>query len=144
VREFVRRTGLPTMKVLQFAFHSDARNEFLPRNYDENCVVYTGTHDNNTTRGWYATLPYRQRLNVAHFAPHSLLTRKSEALIRCAQESRARIAIIPMQDYLNLNEAARMNMPSTTFGNWEWRATEADLTPALSKYVRKLCAPRLR
>ena len=132
------------MKVLQFAFDSNARNEFLPCNFDENCVAYTGTHDNNTTRGWYASLPFRQRLNVMRFLPCSLIQCKSEALIRCAQESRARIVIIPLQDYLDLGEDARMNLPSTIHGNWEWRATEADLAPALCGYIRNLSADRLR
>jgi len=143
VREFVRRTGLPTMKVLQFAFDSDRRNAFLPSNYDENCVVYTGTHDNNTTRGWYAALSFKQRLNVARFVPRSLCINKTEALVRCAQRSCARIAIIPMQDYLDLGGEARMNLPSTTFGNWEWRAAETDLTPVRGAYIRRLSADRL-
>jgi 4-alpha-glucanotransferase len=130
------------MKVLQFAFDSDGRNEFLPRNYDENCVAYTGTHDNNTTRGWYASASFREKFNMTRFIPHSILTRKSEALIRCAQESPARVAVIPMQDYLDLGEEACMNMPSTLHGNWEWRATQADLTSALSRRIRRLCANR--
>ena len=117
----------------------------MPRNYDENCVVYTGTHDNNTTRGWYASASFKERFNVACFCARAgLIMRKSEALIRSAQQSRARIAVIPMQDYLDLGEEARMNMPSTTFGNWEWRAAEAELTPALCGYIRRLCTDRLR
>ena len=143
VRAFVKHTGLPTMKVLQFAFDSNARNEFLPRNYDQNCVVYTGTHDNNTTRGWYTSVSFKQRINVARFAPHSLFMRKSKALIQCAQRSRARIAIIPLQDYLDLSETARMNLPSTTFSNWEWRATPKDFSPPVLQYIRDLNAYRL-
>ena len=141
IREFVRRTGLPNMKVLQFAFDSNRRNAFLPSNYDENCVVYTGTHDNNTTRGWYASALFKQRINVACFAPHSLFRRKSEAFIQCAQRSRARIAIIPMQDYLDSGRrTARMNLPSTTFGNWEWRAHSGGLQlGAVRIYPKALC-----
>lgn len=136
--EFVRDTGFPNMKVLQFAFGDGSVNPYLPKNYDENCVVYTGTHDNNTTRGWYASLSLKEKLNMVRFLLRSLFSCKSEALIRCAQESRACIAIILMQDYLDLGAEARMNMPSTTHGNWEWRAMKENFDPAVCRYIRKL------
>lgn len=142
-RALIRQTGFPNMKVLQFAFESDATNEFLPRNYDGNCVVYTGTHDNNTVRGWYKSLSLKQKINLVRLVPHSLFARKSTVLIRCAQQSPARIAMIPMQDYLDLSETARMNMPSTEHGNWEWRAVPEDFSSAVCKHIRNLSASRL-
>lgn len=142
-RALIRQTGFPNMKVLQFAFESDRTNEFLPCNYGCNCVAYTGTHDNNTVRGWYKSLPLKQKINLARFVPHSLFTHKSAALIRFAQRSSARIAIIPMQDYLNRDATARMNTPSTEQGNWEWRAAAEDFRPAVCEHIRRLSAERV-
>jgi malto-oligosyltrehalose synthase/4-alpha-glucanotransferase len=115
---------LPGMKILQFAFDEDqAESIYAPHNFTENFVVYTGTHDNNTTRGWYRkdTTP-EDRKRMAEFF-HTKVTEKNIAqlMIRLAHGSVAKTVIIPMQDILNLDEKSRMNMPSTNEKNWLWR-----------------------
>jgi 4-alpha-glucanotransferase len=111
--------GFPGMKILQFAFDTPA-NPFLPHNYRSNCVVYTGTHDNDTTQGWFAQLD-----EDAVTAVQLYLGRDGHDiawdLIRTAMGSVADTAIIPMQDVLNLGTAARMNLPGEAEGNWKWR-----------------------
>lgn len=115
---------LPGMKILQFAFEEDMTESiYSPHNFTENFIVYTGTHDNNTTRGWYRkdiTKAHRRR--IAEFF-HTRVTEKNitELMIRLGYCSVAKTVIIPMQDILNLNEKARMNMPSTNEKNWLWR-----------------------
>ena len=110
--------GFPGMKVLQFAFDSGEDNDYLPHNYPRNSAVYTGTHDNDTTQGWLSTasatdLAYAQR--YLGRAPHPW------AFIQAALASTAQLAIVPMQDLLELGTEARMNVPGTLGGNWTWR-----------------------
>lgn len=114
------RYNLPGMKIMVFAFDSDAENEFLPHNFTPNCVVYTGTHDNDTIMGWYK----RAEDTVRDFSRRYLARDGSDIswdLIRAAWSSVAVFAIAPMQDFLNLDNTARMNYPSTLGGNWSWR-----------------------
>jgi 4-alpha-glucanotransferase len=118
------------MKILQFGF-SGADNPFLPHNYLDNCVAYTGTHDNDTALGWFATAPKDER----KFALRYLNSEGDDFawdLIRSVWSSVAVYAIAPMQDLLSLGTEARMNYPSRLGGNWEWRMNEEDLTPALA------------
>lgn len=127
---------LPGMRVLQFAFDSDENNPFLPDNYVANTVVYTGTHDNDTTRGWFESLTAEQQENVFSHLGAAAKDGGNVAweLIRLAATSRAALAIVPLQDVLNLPSSARMNVPGSTAGNWRWRATEQMLCdPALSE-----------
>jgi 4-alpha-glucanotransferase len=114
---------LPGMRVLQFAFGGNANNPFLPHHYPRNAVAYTGTHDNDTTRGWYRQLSKAERRAVHRYAPG---TRDDVAgeLIRLAWGSVADLAIAPLQDVLDLGSKARMNTPGVATGNWLWRATE--------------------
>lgn len=111
---------LPGMKILQFAFDSDHRNPYLPHNHVRNCVVYTGTHDNNTTLGWFEGLSPAFRQRVMEYLGHP-----SEAmpwpLIRSALASVSDLAVIPMQDILALDGRHRMNTPGTSTDNWSWR-----------------------
>ena len=111
---------LPGMRVLQFAFHGDVHDRFLPHNYERNTIVYTGTHDNDTTKGWYATLPQAHRDFLCRY-----LSRDGNDvawdLIRAAWSSVADLAIAPLQDVLNLGTEARMNLPGRPAGNWGWR-----------------------
>lgn len=113
---------LPGMKILQFAFDSDEKNPYLPHNYTDNCVVYTGTHDNNTVLGWLKHLPEQQKKRVLEY-----LGQPEESmpwpLIHSALASAAKLAIIPMQDLLALDEQHRMNTPGKSNGNWQWRFT---------------------
>jgi 4-alpha-glucanotransferase len=141
VREVMRHFGFPGMKVLLFAFGEDnPMHPFLPHMYEHNAVVYTGTHDNNTVRGWFeqeAKPADKKRL-------FSYLEHKTSAqdvpweLIRLAMESKANLAIIPMQDILGLGQEARMNLPNTDKGNWEWQLAPGQLTPALTEKLRVL------
>ena len=116
--------GYPGMKVLQFAFESDETNLYLPHNYSQtNTVVYTGTHDNNTTLGWFLSdkLPETARNNVRQYVNAHNDEQISWDLIRLAMSSIADLAIIPMQDILGFGEDCRMNTPGTGQGNWRWR-----------------------
>ena len=111
---------LPGMKVLQFGFASDETNEHLPHNYSHAFIAYTGTHDNNTTKGWYSSLTPNEKSIVKKY--YQIGSRKIvQALIRSVWASTAQMAIIPMQDLLELSEEARMNIPGTASGNWAWR-----------------------
>lgn len=127
---------LPGMRVLQFGF-SSPDHPFLPHNYVENCVAYTGTHDNDTARGWLETTTDAER----EFALRYLDSDGSNFawdLIRAVWSSVAGIVITPIQDVLNLGSEARMNYPSTLGGNWEWRTREEDLSPALAEKLHEL------
>ena len=114
------------MRILQFAFDGHPDNPYLPDNYGLNTVVYTGTHDNNTTRGWFEALPEDQRRNVWNYLKRSGGKTDEVAweLVRLAWSSRAALAIAPLQDLLNLGAEARMNLPGTATGNWRWRCTD--------------------
>jgi 4-alpha-glucanotransferase len=128
--------NLPGMKVLQFAF-SEPENPFLPHSFPQNCVVYTGTHDNDTARGWYAVAPEQER----DFANRYLHTDGKDFawdLIRAAWGSVAGFALAPMQDFLNLGTEARMNYPSRLGGNWEWRMEEDALNDELRDKIKEL------
>jgi 4-alpha-glucanotransferase len=129
--------GLPGMKVLQFAFGSGPDNKYLPHNFDPNAVVYTGTHDNDTTLGWFARLDDHTRWHVLQY----LGSGSDEicwSLIRLAYSSVARTAIIPAQDVLELGSDARMNIPGIAMGNWEWRASRDSFTPKLAAKLASL------
>ena len=118
--------ALPGMRVLQFAFGGDPENRYLPHNYDCSTVAYTGTHDNDTTRGWFAELDDRERDHVRRYLGHH-----GEDIawdfIRLAWQSVADLAVAPLQDVLNLGSEARMNTPGKADGNWTWRIPEGSL-----------------
>ena len=128
--------NLPGMKILQFGFDK-AENPFLPHNYVSNCVAYTGTHDNDTALGWYATAPEHEK----DFARRYLRVDGSDFawnLIRTIWSSVAVYAVTPMQDALSLGTEARMNFPSKLGGNWEWRMSEQDMSPHLAARLKEL------
>lgn len=142
VLELVKRTGYPGMKVLQFAFDSREESDYLPHNYVSNSVVYTGTHDNDTTLGWYHAL---EKGDKAFCRKYLRLEGCSESqavweIIRAAQASVSGLAVIPMQDYLELGSEARINTPSTLGGNWTWRMKKGAFTRELAKKIGKLTA----
>ncbi|MFA7460976.1 MAG: 4-alpha-glucanotransferase, partial [Trueperaceae bacterium] len=120
VDELRLANGLPGMKVLQFAFATDAADPYLPHNYTSDCVVYTGTHDNDTTAGWYAAAPEVERDLVRRYLARDDGEIAWE-LIRLAQATVADTCIVPLQDALGLGSEARMNTPGTAGGNWAWR-----------------------
>jgi 4-alpha-glucanotransferase len=141
VREMKRRFGLPGMKVLLFAFGEDhPMHPYLPHTYERNCVVYTGTHDNTTVRGWFdgeATADDKRRLFRylgAELPSHAV----PWAMIRLAMASVGRTVIVPMQDLLGLGEEARMNRPSVARGNWQWRLAPGEASPDLARRLRQM------
>ena len=107
VRQLLKDSGYPGMKVLEFAFGGDRKNPHLPHNYTQNCVVYGGTHDNETLVSWYQTIT-------------------------------AATCIIPMQDWLGLDNSARINKPSTVGENWRWRLKKTQLTKRLQKEICRM------
>ncbi|HXJ34588.1 MAG TPA: 4-alpha-glucanotransferase [Candidatus Eisenbacteria bacterium] len=131
---------VPGTRVLQFAFDGHADNPYLPDNYVANTVVYTGTHDNPTTRGWYEDLPDGQRQELRHYLERHGEERgdASSVLMRLAWSSVAALAIAPLQDLLNLGSEARMNVPGRAAGNWRWRCTGEMLSGSAFEWLRKL------
>ncbi len=134
----VKKTGYPGMKILQFAFGDDADNAYLPHNYTQNSIVYTGTHDNETILGWYKGTDAGTRRSVKRYLNIRGNREIPWHFIRAAFASVADTAVIPMQDYLELDNAARINTPSTLGGNWEWRMLPDAATPELAKRIREL------
>ena len=137
VLKLVKKTGYPGMKILQFAFDSREESDYLPHNYTNNSVVYTGTHDNDTVNGW---IPAMNRKDLA-FAKKYAGVRSTKdlcpALIKMALASVSDTAIIPLQDYLELGSEARINTPSTLGNNWHWRVTAAVMTDELAKKMHE-------
>lgn len=139
VLQLLQDTGYPGMKVLEFAFDSreDSCSSYLPHNHSRNCVVYTGTHDNDTILGWISNAPPG---DVA-FAKRYLRLNSREGyhwgMMRAAWASPADLAVIQMQDLLGLGSEARMNTPSTLGSNWKWRALPGSFAPALARKLHK-------
>ena len=136
VIKLVKKTGYPGMKILQFAFDgASGDSTYLPHHYQKNCVVYTGTHDNDTTLSWYQTMSKQDR----KFANDYLdIKRKKEVpwkFIRAAMACVADTCIIPMQDYLELGGEARINFPSTLGDNWKWRMLPGQFTEELAEQI---------
>lgn len=129
--------NLPGMKVLHFAFGDDSTNPYLPHNYRSDCVVYTGTHDNNTTIGWFESLGDSERESVQRYLGRDGSDIAWD-LMRLALMSVAHISIFPVQDVLRLGVEARMNVPGTSVNNWEWRFCPEMLTSGLAQGVRLL------
>ena len=136
VKRLIRRCGFPGMRVLVFGFDSDEKNPHYPANLEQNCVVYTGTHDNDTVMGWWeaASEP------VKALAMRTLAQTDDvcDAMIECAFASKAETAIVPMQDVLHLGNEARMNHPGTVGGNWLWRMRPGAADEALSRRLLAL------
>ncbi len=143
VVELRERFGFPGMRVLQFAFddfEASADNPHLPHNLERNVVVYTGTHDNDTTAGWYAASPARTRRFARAYARS---TRRDPAavtwdLVRLAMASVAHTAVVPLQDLLGLGSSARMNLPGQAGGNWQWRLHADALSTGVSQRLAEL------
>lgn len=140
VRNMVKDSGFPGMKVLEFAFDSrdtGSANDYLPHNYIENCVAYTGTHDNETIVGWYADILPQERQAVRDYlcdqhTPEELL---HKSMISLTMRSAAKSCIVPIQDWLGLDNTCRINKPSTVGTNWRWRVTEEQLSDELQDEI---------
>jgi 4-alpha-glucanotransferase len=139
VHRMIDRLGLPGMRVLQFGFPGAAANPHRPANHPRRSVAYTGTHDNDTAAGWWASASPRtreqvreeaRRMGIAEDAPHRLMARMALA-------SPAGLAIVPAQDLLGLGSRARTNTPGTSRGNWRWRLRRGQLTPDLAAWLRE-------
>ncbi len=134
---------LPGMKILQFAFGGDTTNPYLPDNIEENSVVYTGTHDNDTSLGWYQQLDENAK-NQLHDLLESPEPIMPQALVALALATKADMAIIPMQDILGLDAAHRMNTPGSIIGNWQWRFSWDMLLAAAQSSIKKMIAQTKR
>ena len=131
------------MKILQFAFDGGSENPYLPEKITENSVVYTGTHDNNTSLGWYDELDESQKEIFHHYLKNHEYIKDDEVdmplvLIQMALASNATLAIVPMQDVLGLGTAHRMNIPGTIEGNWEWRFEWSQLNDVMIESLERL------
>jgi len=127
----------PGMKILQFAFHSDEGSGYLPHNYSRNFIVYTGTHDNDTLRGWFNGLEQDIKQKVLNYVDtdEQNIIRK---MIRLAWSSTANMAVIPLQDLLDLGSEGRMNIPGTPSGNWQWRFEASLLTDEKAEWLNHI------
>ncbi len=142
VRKLVADCGYPGMKVLEFAFDSrdsGSASDYLPHNYPENCVVYTGTHDNETIAGWFQSIKAEERQLARdylcdHYTPDHELC---QSFISLAMRSKARMCIIPLQDYFGLSNKARINTPSTVGMNWKWRLLPGQLSDEMVEKIAK-------
>lgn len=137
VRELLDYCKYPGMKVLQFAFDSKGDSEYLPHNYEKNTVVYTGTHDNNTIKGWFLSLSDEDR-DFCKAYTGMIDENDNWSYIKCAISSTANIAILQMQDILNLDKEARINAPSTLGVNWIWRMNKEDMNEELAEKLKKI------
>ncbi|MNO78797.1 4-alpha-glucanotransferase [compost metagenome] len=139
VIDFLKETGFPGMKVLQFAFSRDYESQYVPHNHIKNCIVYTGTHDNDTFLGWFQD---EKNKDDVGYAKEYLKLSEEEGynwgFIRGAWSSVAALAIAPMQDFLGLDNNYRMNKPSIAENNWTWRAREEQLNEDLEIKIKKL------
>lgn len=140
VRNLVKDSGFPGMKVLEFAFDSrdsGCASDYLPHNYPENCVAYTGTHDNETITGWFRSItPAERRLARDYLCDsHTPESRLYLSFISLIMRSQARLCIIPLQDYMGLDNDCRINTPSTVGGNWKWRLLPGQVTEELLKTI---------
>jgi 4-alpha-glucanotransferase len=140
--------NLPGMMILQFAFDSDELNPYLPASHEPDSVVYTGTHDNDTTLGWWLGLDEPAKLHVRRLLNQQLSISMDEpmpmALIHAAMASVSQLAVIPMADWLNCDSRGRINTPGTQSGNWLWQFSADVLTDELALSIRQLVAKNLR
>ena len=140
VLQMLSDSGFPGMKVIQFAFDPNGGSAYLPHNYPENSVVYTGTHDNDTTRGWYHSTDKATRDFAKEYMNAQRLDEDDLAwdFIRLAMSSKANLCVTPMQDLLNLDGKARINVPSTLGGNWTWRMEKGQFDEETVKRLKRM------
>lgn len=137
VHKLLKKTGYPGMKILEFAFDPENDNDYMPYNIGENSIVYPGTHDNMTIKGWYLEgIDEETRLYVDQYLEIHHINDVVPRVIRAALNTKAHTVIVQMQDYLELDNSARMNEPSTTGKNWVWRLEKEDLNEYTSERIR--------
>jgi len=145
VIKLVKKAGYPGMKILEFAFdsrYSSDASDYLPHNYIQNCVVYTGTHDNETVLGWLGSIEKEEKQNIREYLNRPDASNRELALelIRLAVSSVAELCVIPMQDYLGLDNRARINQPSPLGKNWKWRLKREMLTKEMAREIYRMTA----
>ena len=140
VRKMLKKCGFPGMKVVQFGFDGSEDNSYLPENYTENCIVYTGTHDNDTILGWTETGSENEVKNAMKYLKVESKEEVGPAMMKAALESKAFVCILTMQDLIGLGHEGRMNTPSTVGDNWKWRATEKQITKKIAAWLKKASA----
>lgn len=138
VKETLKEAGYPGMKVLEFAFDGRTDNEYLPHCYDRNCVVYSGTHDNETLIGYLKALPAKSFDYLCRYVNTRDVTRLTKEVIRLAYQSIADTVIIQMQDVLEKDNSARMNLPSTIGTNWRWRMKQGEFDKSKIVWLRDM------
>jgi 4-alpha-glucanotransferase len=141
VRKLLSDSGYPGMKILEFAFDGNKENEYLPHRYEEKCVAYTGTHDNDTVVGWYESLnPYYKDVcdNYLKGMPEVESEEINWKCIEAIWSSKAMVSITQMQDLIGLGSVSRMNFPSTSWGNWRWRLKKEDLNKEIISRLKKI------
>ncbi|MGD0663578.1 MAG: 4-alpha-glucanotransferase, partial [Syntrophorhabdales bacterium] len=147
VKDVMHHFGFPGMKILLFAFGPDMpHNPYIPHNFPKNCVAYTGTHDNNTVKGWFeqeASQDDRQRL-FRYLGREVFADEVPWELIRLLMMSAADTVILPLQDVLGLGPDARMNTPATNECNWAWRFKSDQLTPDVASRLREITETHAR
>lgn len=144
VRKLLADSKFPGMKVLQFAF-GGGENAFLPHNHIHNCVVYPGTHDNTTTRDWLENVSTKkERAFVKKYLPAAPGETQTRAVVRAAMASPAKLAVVALQDWLELGPEGRMNIPGTVGANWNWRAQKGDCSAKLAAEMKALALTYLR
>ncbi|MDO9576421.1 MAG: 4-alpha-glucanotransferase [Candidatus Cloacimonadales bacterium] len=129
--------GFPGMKILQFAFDGGDDNPYLPQNYEENCAAYTGTHDNDTTVGWFQKISEAEKKQVCDYLFCSEID-VCWSMIKAIWKSKAKIAAAPLQDFLELGSEARLNTPGQAAGNWQWRFTKDQIDEKLVQKIKML------
>lgn len=134
----VKQSGYPGMKVLQFAFDSREESDYLPHNYEKHCVVYTGTHDNDTLLGWMRTAPMADVAFAMEYFRLSEQEGYNWGMMKGAWASVAEMSIVTVQDILNLGSSARMNKPSTVGQNWKWRVSKESIENNLDQLSYKI------
>ena len=137
VRKMLKKCGFPGMKVVQFGFDGSEDNSYLPENYTENCIVYTGTHDNDTILGWTETGSENEVKNALKYLKVESKKEVGQAMMKAALKSRAFVCILTMQDLIGLGHEGRMNTPSTVGDNWKWRATEKQISSKAAAWLKK-------
>ncbi len=137
VKELLKASGFPGMRVLQFGFNPESNdNDHLPHRYPPNCVAYTGTHDNSTVMGWYKSADPKSRAMCRRYLKPMPFEKLNKAFIRELYKSSVGLAIVPMQDVIGLDDRARMNIPSTLGGNWKWRVLKSQITPKYAEMMK--------
>lgn len=131
------RFNLPGMRITQFAFTGDPKEPFLPHNHEKNTVVYTGTHDNDTSRGWYERVPEEEKSFYRRYLDRNG-SQVAWDFIRATWSSVAVFALAPMQDFLDLDNKARMNYPGNPSGNWTWRMSDSAMSKGLQEKIKEL------